>query len=168
MLPAFGHICPIASGLPDEILTLSTWFRGWLERALPEDRHVDRVAVRPDSPQEDEIPLANIQPLSVFHALYFPKHFQRLHRSRCSFRRLRAGGDCGLAPSGPSFCREDSAPSGQAATCNQEPCLHRPHRAVAGHLAPGTIRTYPPQSLRRVRLGAAWGSYVACWQGGEQ
>ena len=51
--------------------------RPWLERALPEDRHVDRVAVRPSSPQEDEIPLANIQQLSVFHALYFPKRFQR-------------------------------------------------------------------------------------------
>jgi hypothetical protein len=75
--PAFGHISPIASGLPDEILTLGTWFRGWLERALPEDRHVDRVAVRPDSPQEDEIPLASMQLLSVFHAIYFPKHFQR-------------------------------------------------------------------------------------------
>lgn len=76
--PAFGHITPLASGLPGEILTLGTWLRPWLELALPEDRHVDRVAIRPDSPQEDEIPLANLQPLSVFHALYFPKHFQRL------------------------------------------------------------------------------------------
>lgn len=75
---AFGHISPLASGLPDEILTLGTWFRPLLERALPEDRHVDRVAVTPDSPQEDEIPLANLQPLSVFHAVYSPKHFQRL------------------------------------------------------------------------------------------
>ena len=75
--PLFGQISPIASGLPDEILTLGTWLRPWLERALPEDRHIDRVAVRPDSPQEDEIPLANIQQLSVFHALYFPKRFQR-------------------------------------------------------------------------------------------
>ena len=74
--PAFGHISPIASGLPNEILTLGTWLRPLLEKALPEDRHVDRVAVTPTSPQEDEIPLANMQPLSVFHALYFPKRFQ--------------------------------------------------------------------------------------------
>lgn len=73
--PAFGHISPLASGLPDEVLTLGTWLRPLLERALPEDRHVDRVAVAPDSPQEDEIPLANLQPLSVFHALYFPQRF---------------------------------------------------------------------------------------------
>lgn len=75
--PAFGQITPLASGLPDQILSLGTWLRPMLEKALPEDRHVDRVAVDPDSPQEDEIPLANRQPLSVFHAVYFPKHFRR-------------------------------------------------------------------------------------------
>ncbi|GAB5469418.1 MAG: sulfotransferase [Rhodospirillales bacterium] len=75
--PDLGHISPLACGLPDEILTLGTWFRPLLERALPPDRYVDRVAVTPTSPQEDEIPLANLQPLSVFHATYFPKDFQR-------------------------------------------------------------------------------------------
>lgn len=74
--PAFGHISPIASGLPNEILTLGTWLRPLLEKALPTDRHVDRVSVTPTSPQEDEIPLATMQPLSVFHALYFPKRFR--------------------------------------------------------------------------------------------
>lgn len=74
--PAFGHISPLASGLPDEILTLGTWLAPLLEKALPEDRHVDKVAVTPDSPQEDEIPLANLQNLSVFQAVYFPKRFQ--------------------------------------------------------------------------------------------
>ncbi|MEO1659287.1 MAG: sulfotransferase [Pseudomonadota bacterium] len=75
--PAFGHISPLASGLPDEILTLGTWLAPTLEKALPEDRHVDRVAVTPDSPQEDEIPLANLQNLSVFQAVYFPKNFRK-------------------------------------------------------------------------------------------
>lgn len=75
--PAFGIITPLASGLPWELLTLATWLRPFLERTLPEDRGVDRVAVTPESPQEDEIPLANMQRLSVFHALYFPSEFQR-------------------------------------------------------------------------------------------
>lgn len=75
--PAFGHISPLASGLPDEILTLGTWLAPTLEKALPEDRHVDNVAVTPDSPQEDEIPLANLQNLSVFQAVYFPKNFRK-------------------------------------------------------------------------------------------
>ncbi|MFQ5690774.1 MAG: sulfotransferase [Gemmatimonadota bacterium] len=75
--PEFGIISPLASGLPWEILTLGTWLQPLLARALPEDRHVDRVAVTLDSPQEDEIPVANMQPLSVFHALYFPARFRR-------------------------------------------------------------------------------------------
>lgn len=79
--PEFGIITPLASGLPGELLTLGTWLRPVLERALPEDREVDDVAVRPQSPQEDEIPVANMQPLSVFHALYFPGQF------RCTFER---------------------------------------------------------------------------------
>ncbi len=72
----FGWISPLATGIPDEILTLGTWLRPMLEKMLPEDRMVDHVAVNPDSPQPDEIPLANLQPLSVFHALYFPRSFQ--------------------------------------------------------------------------------------------
>ena len=74
--PQFGWISPLATGIPDEILTLGSWLRPWLEQMLPEDRMVDHVAVNPDSPQPDEIPLANMQPLSVFHALYFPHNFQ--------------------------------------------------------------------------------------------
>lgn len=75
--PDFGIITPLASGLPWELLTIATWLRPYLERTLPEDRGVDRVAVTAQSPQEDEIPLANMQLLSVFHALYFPKEFQK-------------------------------------------------------------------------------------------
>lgn len=92
--PQLGHIPPAAAGLPDELLTLGTWLRPWLDRALPADRHVDRVAVRTASPQEDEIPLANMQRLSIFHALYFPRKF-RQHAERgvflggCSRRQLR-------------------------------------------------------------------------------
>lgn len=75
--PEFGFISPLASGLPGELLTLATWFRPWLEKALPETRGVDGVAVTPTSPQEDEIPIASMDLLSVFHALYFPQHFSR-------------------------------------------------------------------------------------------
>lgn len=75
--PGFGIITPLASGVPGELRTLATWLRPVLEQALPEDREVDDVAVTPQSPQEDEIPVANMQPLSVFHALYFPRRFRQ-------------------------------------------------------------------------------------------
>lgn len=78
--PALGYITPLASGLPDQMLTLAKWFKPWLDRALPADRYVDNVAVTPTSPQEDEIPLANQHALSVFHAVYFPRKFHQTFR----------------------------------------------------------------------------------------
>lgn len=73
--PQFGFIPPVAVGLPWDMLGLGALLRPLLERALPERRYIDNVAVRPDSPQEDEIALANMSPLSFYHGLYFPRHF---------------------------------------------------------------------------------------------
>ena len=75
--PDSGIITPLASGLPGELLTLGTWLEPMLKKVLPETREIDRVAVTPQSPQEDEIPVANLQLLSVFHALYFPRNFRK-------------------------------------------------------------------------------------------
>ncbi len=75
--PKFSYISPLASGLPWNILGIIRLFRPLLEKALPEDRHVDRVAVNPDSPQEDSIPLASMGASSYYHGLYFPQHFQK-------------------------------------------------------------------------------------------
>jgi hypothetical protein len=77
--PQFGHISPLVSGLPQNVWSIVGLLRPLLEKALPEDRHVDNVAVTPDSPQEDEIPLASLQPLSVFTAVYFPHRFREHH-----------------------------------------------------------------------------------------
>lgn len=71
----FGWLPPLATGLPWEMLTLVPLLRRSLERQLPEGRYIDNVAVTPDSPQEDEVALANMQPLSYYHALYFPRRF---------------------------------------------------------------------------------------------
>jgi len=73
----FSYISPLASGLPWNILGIVRLFRPLLEKALPEDRHVDQVAVNPDSPQEDSIPLASMGAASYYHGLYFPQHFQK-------------------------------------------------------------------------------------------
>ncbi len=75
--PQFGYISPLASGLPGNILGIVRLFRPLLEKALPEDRHVDQVAVNPDSPQEDSIPLASMGAPSYYHGLYFPKRFEQ-------------------------------------------------------------------------------------------
>ena len=75
--PEFSYISPLASGLPWNILGIVRLFRPLLEKALPEDRHVDQVAVNPDSPQEDSIPLASMGAASYYHGLYFPHHFKK-------------------------------------------------------------------------------------------
>ncbi len=75
--PQFAYISPLATGLPWDFLTLGKLLRPVLERALPKDRFIDRVAVNPDSPQEDEIALASMQMLSYYHGIYFPQHFAK-------------------------------------------------------------------------------------------
>lgn len=69
----FGYVPPVATGLPWDLIGLATIFRHLLERALPDHRYIDNIPVLPDSPQEDEIALANMTPLSFYHGIYFPK-----------------------------------------------------------------------------------------------
>lgn len=73
--PAFAYVSPIEVGLPWELLSLARWLEVPLRRALPESRYIDEVAVNPDSPQEDEIALASMSPLSYYHGIYFPRRF---------------------------------------------------------------------------------------------
>jgi hypothetical protein len=73
--PRFGYLPPIATGLPWNMLTLGKWLEPLLIRSLPSERFIDNVAVKPDSPQEDEIALANMMDISFYHGLYFPKRF---------------------------------------------------------------------------------------------
>ena len=83
--PAFGYVPPIATGLPWDMLGLGRALRPLLERALPRERFVDSLPVRPDSPQEDEIPLANMQPLSFYHGIYFPRRLEERFRQGVFF-----------------------------------------------------------------------------------
>jgi omega-hydroxy-beta-dihydromenaquinone-9 sulfotransferase len=83
--PAFGYVPPIATGLPWDMLGLGRVLRPLLERALPRERFVDSLPVRPDSPQEDEIPLANMQPLSFYHGIYFPRRLEERFRQGVFF-----------------------------------------------------------------------------------
>jgi len=71
----FGFVPPLATGMPWDMLGLVALLRPMLEKALPSDRYIDNIPVNPDSPQEDEIALANMVPISFYHGLYFPKRF---------------------------------------------------------------------------------------------
>ncbi|MEZ5935447.1 MAG: sulfotransferase [Alphaproteobacteria bacterium] len=80
----FGYVSPFAAGLPLDYMTLGRWLRPLLTSLLPKTRYVDQVAVNPDSPQEDEIPLGSTTPISFYHGVYFPRHFER-HLNRSFF-----------------------------------------------------------------------------------
>ena len=70
--PRFGYVSPIATALPSDFIVLERLAGGLLRAALPSDRYIDRIPVNPDSPQEDEIALANLQRVSFYFGLYLP------------------------------------------------------------------------------------------------
>ncbi|MEL6336702.1 MAG: sulfotransferase [Pseudomonadota bacterium] len=74
----WGYVPPVAVGMPHEIFTLARLIRPLLERQLPETRYIDNIPVTPTAPQEDEIAIANMSPLSFYHGLYFPRRFDAL------------------------------------------------------------------------------------------
>ncbi len=71
----WSYVPPMATGLPWDLFGIARVFAPLLERALPEHRYIDNIPVRPDSPQEDEIAIANMSELSFYHGIYFPKAF---------------------------------------------------------------------------------------------
>ena len=71
----FAYVSPLAAGMPWDSMGLAAALRPLLERMLPRHRMIDAIPVEPDSPQEDEIPLANMSPVSFYHGIYFPRRF---------------------------------------------------------------------------------------------
>ena len=74
----WAWVPPVATGLPWDLFGIVRALRPVLERQLPETRYIDNIPVTPESPQEDEIALANMSPLSFYHGIYFPRAFDRL------------------------------------------------------------------------------------------
>lgn len=72
---AWGYVPPVATGLPWDLFGLAAIFNPLLERALPDHRFIDNIPVSPDSPQEDEIAIANMSDASFYHGIYFPRAF---------------------------------------------------------------------------------------------
>lgn len=92
--PDMAFVPPFATALPWDFLGLARWLQPLLERALPSNRFVDRIPVHADSPQEDEIALANMQPISFYHGLYFPSRFKEnflrgIFFDGCRIREIR-------------------------------------------------------------------------------
>jgi hypothetical protein len=87
----FATVPPVLAGMPWEALGLARLVRPLVGRYLPENRLIDGVRVEDDSPTEDEIALANMLPLSYYHAIYFPRHFERNYRAGLFIDPARIG-----------------------------------------------------------------------------
>jgi hypothetical protein len=91
---AFATAPPVLAAMPWEARTLAPLAKPFIDPYLPRTRLIDGVALGPEAPTEDEVGLANISPLSYFHAVYFPRHFARTYRDGLagapSPERLRA------------------------------------------------------------------------------
>jgi hypothetical protein len=85
---AFGYVSPFATALPWDFLLLGRLLEPVLKKALPEHRFIDSIPVDPDSPQEDEIGLANMTPHSFYHGLYFPRRFEETFNAGVFFDGL--------------------------------------------------------------------------------
>lgn len=63
---------------PNDILGwIQRLYRFLIQQVLPADRGYDRVKLDLDAPQEEEIALAGLNPLSYYRAYYFPRQMTR-------------------------------------------------------------------------------------------
>lgn len=72
--PGVGILPPIGVGMPQEALGLARLVRPFIEQFYPRTRLIDDVPLGPALPQEDELAIANLSPLSFYHGVYFPEH----------------------------------------------------------------------------------------------
>jgi len=77
----FGFVPPLATGLPWDMLVLGKLLRPFLAHLLPRERYIDGIPVHLHSPQEDEAAMANMQALSFYHGLYFPRRLRENFRA---------------------------------------------------------------------------------------
>jgi omega-hydroxy-beta-dihydromenaquinone-9 sulfotransferase len=77
----FATVPPVLAGMPWEALGLARLLRPFIDDYLPQNRLIDEVRVESDSPTEDEVAIANMLPVSFYHAIYFPTHFERNYRA---------------------------------------------------------------------------------------
>jgi hypothetical protein len=71
--PRFGHLTFIQAALPWDAMGKFKPARPIMSAVMPETRGMDDVRVSIDTPQEEEMALANMNALSFFNSFYFPK-----------------------------------------------------------------------------------------------
>lgn len=78
-LPGAAYITTYQTVFPNLLLSHSWWFKPIIGKFWPTHRPFDDVKMGMDLPQEEEIALANLQEISFYNFLYFPKDFERFY-----------------------------------------------------------------------------------------
>lgn len=83
--PQFASVTIREAAMPHDFLTLGKRFARIIEKAVPEKRLMDNVAVAADSPWEEELALVASGPLAFYHVSFFPHDMERIFREAVLF-----------------------------------------------------------------------------------
>jgi hypothetical protein len=88
LMPGASYITTYQTVFPDLLLSHSWWFKPIIGKFWPTHRPFDDVKMGMDLPQEEEIALANLQEVSFYNFLYFPKDFERFYEKELFMKDL--------------------------------------------------------------------------------
>jgi hypothetical protein len=86
--PGTAYITTYQTVFPNLLLSHSWWFKPIIGLFWPTHRPFDDVKMGMDLPQEEEIALANLQDVSFYNFLYFPKDFERFYEKELFMKNL--------------------------------------------------------------------------------
>lgn len=90
--PQFGYPDVGDTLMPWNLYGTSRYCRAYVRAALPRDRLFDAVGMSLEDPQEEEVALAAMGPVSYFHSIYFPSDTEG-HLRRALFPESAAPGE---------------------------------------------------------------------------
>jgi len=86
-VPGTAYITTYQTVFPD-LIGHSWWFQPIIGQFWPTHRPLDDVKMGMNLPQEEEIALANLQEVSFYNFLYFPKDFERFYEKELFMKDL--------------------------------------------------------------------------------
>jgi len=86
--PNNAFVTTYQSIFPHHSLVNSGWLKKLAELIAPERRPIDNVKLNMNWPQEEEMGLGNIQPLSFYNYFYFPDHIEEYTKRYLLFENV--------------------------------------------------------------------------------
>lgn len=87
-LPDAAYVTTFQTVFPGLLLSGSWWFKPIIGKFWPTHRPFDQVRMGMHLPQEEEIALANLQRISFYNFLIFPKDFERFYHRELFFHDI--------------------------------------------------------------------------------